>query len=54
MSLDEFFAAGSESEPDGAWEEEEEEEARPGKGAAAERRLNGKARLAGEARPAPR
>ncbi|KAM4646900.1 nucleolar complex protein 2 homolog isoform 1-T1 [Amazona ochrocephala] len=54
LSLDEFLAAGSESEPDGAWEEEEEGEARPGKRAAAERRLNGKARPAVEARPAPR
>ncbi|XP_033924516.1 nucleolar complex protein 2 homolog [Melopsittacus undulatus] len=58
LSLDEFLAAGSESEPDGAWEEEEEEEeeeaARPRRGAAAERRLEGKAKPAGEARPAPR
>uniref|UniRef100_A0A8C6K0T3 Nucleolar complex protein 2 homolog n=1 Tax=Melopsittacus undulatus TaxID=13146 RepID=A0A8C6K0T3_MELUD len=42
LSLDEFLAAGSESEPDGAWEEEEEEEeeeaARPRRGAAAERK----------------
>uniref|UniRef100_A0A8V5H975 Nucleolar complex protein 2 homolog n=1 Tax=Melopsittacus undulatus TaxID=13146 RepID=A0A8V5H975_MELUD len=49
-----FLAAGSESEPDGAWEEEEEEEeeeaARPRRGAAAERRLEGKAKPAGEAR----
>ncbi|XP_054031858.1 nucleolar complex protein 2 homolog [Dryobates pubescens] len=44
LSLDEFLAAGSESELDGDWEEEEEEKApRPTKGAAARRQQNGKA-----------
>ncbi|XP_010180573.1 PREDICTED: nucleolar complex protein 2 homolog, partial [Mesitornis unicolor] len=40
LSLDEFLAAGSESEPDGG-SEKEEESARPAKGVAAQRRQGG-------------
>ncbi|KAM6402587.1 nucleolar complex protein 2 homolog [Rhynochetos jubatus] len=47
LSLDEFLAAGSESEPDAG---EEEEAARPAKGAAARRRRSGKAQQDGKAR----
>uniref|UniRef100_A0A8C3KDN8 NOC2 like nucleolar associated transcriptional repressor n=1 Tax=Calidris pygmaea TaxID=425635 RepID=A0A8C3KDN8_9CHAR len=44
LSVDEFLAAGSESEADGGWEEEEEEEVtRPAKGPA-QRRPSGKAK----------
>ncbi|XP_075028504.1 nucleolar complex protein 2 homolog isoform X1 [Calonectris borealis] len=52
LSLDEFLAAGSESEPDGG--SEEEEAAGPAKGAAAQRRQSGKARQPLQARPAGR
>ncbi|NXI42318.1 NOC2L protein, partial [Galbula dea] len=49
LSLDEFLAAGSESEYDGDWEEEDEEEekkkVRPAKGAGAQQQQDGKARL---------
>ncbi|KAM4885989.1 nucleolar complex protein 2 homolog [Sylvia borin] len=46
LSVDEFLAAGSDSEHDGGWEEEEEEEEEGGralKGAARQRRPSGKA-----------
>ncbi|KAM6336435.1 nucleolar complex protein 2 homolog isoform 1-T1 [Alca torda] len=49
LSLDEFLAAGSESEADGCWEEEEEEAARPAKGSA-QRRPSGKAQQDGKAK----
>uniref|UniRef100_A0A8C3KDU5 NOC2 like nucleolar associated transcriptional repressor n=1 Tax=Calidris pygmaea TaxID=425635 RepID=A0A8C3KDU5_9CHAR len=49
LSVDEFLAAGSESEADGGWEEEEEEEVtRPAKGPA-QRRPSGKAQKKGKA-----
>ncbi|XP_054078235.1 nucleolar complex protein 2 homolog [Rissa tridactyla] len=47
LSLDEFLAAGSESEADGGWEEEEA--ARPAKGSA-QRRPSGKAEQNGKAK----
>lgn len=53
LSLDEFLAAGSESEPDDG-SEEEEEVARPAKGAAGQRRESGKARQPLQAPPAAR
>ncbi|KAM7030456.1 nucleolar complex protein 2 homolog isoform 2-T2 [Acridotheres tristis] len=62
LSLDEFLAAGSDSEHDGGWEEEEDEdeedeEAKGGRaasGAARQRRPSGKAAQGLQARPASR
>ncbi|XP_071305487.1 nucleolar complex protein 2 homolog isoform X3 [Agelaius tricolor] len=55
LSLDEFLAAGSDSEHDGGWEEEEEEEEEEGgralNGAARRRRPSGKAAQGLQARP---
>ncbi|NXJ23935.1 NOC2L protein, partial [Dicrurus megarhynchus] len=53
LSLDEFLAAGSDSEHDGGWEEEEEKEESGGalSGAARRRRPSGKAAQGLQARP---
>ncbi|XP_066059051.1 nucleolar complex protein 2 homolog isoform X1 [Chamaea fasciata] len=57
LSLDEFLAAGSDSEHDGGWEEEEEEEDEGGRapdGAGRQRRPGGKAAQGLQARPGSR
>ncbi|XP_033375264.1 nucleolar complex protein 2 homolog [Parus major] len=56
LSLDEFLAAGSDSEQDGGWQEEEEEEegGRALQGAARRRRPSGKAAQGLQARPGSR
>ncbi|XP_066059052.1 nucleolar complex protein 2 homolog isoform X2 [Chamaea fasciata] len=57
LSLDEFLAAGSDSEHDGGWEEEEEEEDEGGRapdGAGRQRRPGGKAAQGLQARPGRR
>ncbi|NXR75770.1 NOC2L protein, partial [Pycnonotus jocosus] len=58
LSLDEFLAAGSDSEHDGGWEEEDEEEEEEGgralQGAARQRRPSGKAAQGLQARPGSR
>ncbi|NXU46679.1 NOC2L protein, partial [Drymodes brunneopygia] len=58
LSVDEFLAAGSDSEPDGGWEEEDEDEEGEGgralNGAARQRRPSGKAAPALQARPGSR
>ncbi|NWV47682.1 NOC2L protein, partial [Daphoenositta chrysoptera] len=56
LSLDEFLAAGSDSEHDGGWEEEEEEREGGGalSGAARRRRPSGKAAQGLQARPGSR
>ncbi|NXK69697.1 NOC2L protein, partial [Sylvietta virens] len=57
LSLDEFLAAGSDSEHDGGWEEEEEEEEEGGRalnGAARQRRPSGKAAQGLQARAGSR
>ncbi|KAM4758660.1 nucleolar complex protein 2 homolog [Cyanocitta cristata] len=51
LSLDEFLAAGSDSENDGGWEEEEEESGGALNGAARRRRPSGKAAQGLPARP---
>ncbi|XP_062363589.1 nucleolar complex protein 2 homolog isoform X2 [Cinclus cinclus] len=54
LSLDEFLAAGSDSEHDGGWEEEEDEEEEGGRapsGSARRRRPSGKAAEGLQARP---
>ncbi|XP_053818779.1 nucleolar complex protein 2 homolog isoform X1 [Vidua chalybeata] len=57
LSVDEFLAAGSDSEHDGGWEEEEEEKEEGGRalnGAARRRRPSGKAAQGLQARPGSR
>ncbi|XP_039940376.1 nucleolar complex protein 2 homolog isoform X1 [Hirundo rustica] len=56
LSLDEFLAAGSDSEHDGGWEEEEEEEegGRALNGAVRQRRPSGRAAQGLQARPGSR